>query len=361
MPKTLSIIALLFCLTAALCAQKLEKPTLTPVPPTPAQQKTLQEGVALHDLGKYDEAIAKYESILLENHDCTAAMYEMSMTLYANGSKEKAAELSNIGSKYISDELPLFYVTMANVLDDYGKPQAAIKIYQEGLKLLDGDTRFRNYRGSLFYNLGVTYLTQKNYDQARSALKSAVENDYSYASPHYLLSVVFSGSHYKIPALLAASRFISLEFNTERSLKSAAIVADVLKAAPKDPKTGNNVLLLDSGTATDEGDFAGANLFLGTLTLHLTEKDKNKTEDEMFVQGIETLIALLAEDKKLASSFVGRNYVPFMVDMKKRGHIDAFSHVVLYLSGKKDALAWLKKNDAKLEEFRSWAKAYRLP
>ena len=135
----------------------------------------LQEGVVLHDAKKYDEAIVKYQSILTENPDCTAAMYEMAMTLYAKGEKEKALELANIGAKNISDELPLFYVTMANVVDDKGKPQEAIKIYKEGLKLLEGEKRFHRDRASLSYNLGVTYVQQKNYNDARASLKSAVK------------------------------------------------------------------------------------------------------------------------------------------------------------------------------------------
>ncbi|CAN5346738.1 hypothetical protein BH10ACI2_BH10ACI2_25470 [soil metagenome] len=361
MKKAFYLSLIITVLSFTTIAQKLEKPTLTPSLPTAAQQKTLQEGVELHDAKKYAEAIAKYQSILVENHDCTGAMYEMANSLYAKGDKEKAVEMANLGSKYISDELPLFYVVMANALDDYGKPEAAINIYREGLRLLEGDKRFGQYRGSLYYNLGVTCIQQKKYDDARSALKSAVESDYNYPSPHYLLSYTFNGTRYKIPALLAASRFIALEFNTPRAQKAASIITDILKPAPKDPKTGNTVISLDFGAPADEGEFTGTNMLIGTLMTRLDDKDKKKTDNEMFVEGMGTVIALIAEDKKAASTFVGRNYIPFMVDMKKNGHVETFAYLTLYLSGKADAMTWLKNNDAKFGSFLAWAKAYRLP
>ena len=88
---------------------------------------------------KYEEAIAKYRSILDENPECVAAMYELALTLVHKGEKLAAMELANKGTKYISSELPLFYVLIANNLDDLGKPDDAIKIYLDGIKILEGE------------------------------------------------------------------------------------------------------------------------------------------------------------------------------------------------------------------------------
>ena len=263
---------------------------------------------------------AKYEQVLAQNPDCTQALYELSMTLYTKGDKEKTMEKANLGSRYISDELPLFYVTMANVLDDYGKHAEAIKIYRDGIKLLEGDKRFGSYRSSLYYNLGVTYLIQKQYDGARKVLKSAVENDFNFASPHYMLSYVYDGTSYKIPALFAGMRFISLEYNTARSNKAAAIIADVLKPAAKDAKTGNTHINLDFGAPKDEGDFDTVDLMLPMLGVSKDDMDKNKSAEERFIGSLETVIGLVAADKKLASTYMRKNYVPFIIDLEKWSH-----------------------------------------
>ncbi len=360
MKNTLIVPFILFVLAFSAFGQKLGKPTLTPSPLTDAQQKTLQEAVVLHDAKKYAEAIVKYKAILAENPDATAAMYELAFSLDAKGDQLEAMELANKGTKYISDELPLFYVLMANNLDDLGKSDDAIKIYQDGIKHLEGKA-FAGYRASLQYNLGVTYVKLKKYLEARQALKSAVENNFAYASPHYLLSIVYNGTKYKLPAFLAAARLVSLEYNTQRTQSSVDLIVSTLKPSSKDPKIGNITIDLDFFAPKDEGDFGIFDLMLPTLTTIEDKKDANKSPNVKFVDAIGTIIALLAEDKKVKSTFVGKNYVPFMMEMKKLGHVEAFGNMVLYINDNDnaDAAKWIKANDGKLSAFITWAKAYR--
>jgi tetratricopeptide (TPR) repeat protein len=341
-------------------AQKLAKPTKTSSPPTPAQQALIREGIALHDAKKYDAAIAKYQAVLLENPDCTAAMYEMAYSLSARGQDEKAIELANIGSKYICDELPIFYVLMANIVDShYKQPEAAIKIYKEGLKLLNGNSQFASYRSSLNFNMGVTYFQQEKYAEAKSAFKAAVEDDRRYASPNFLLSRVYNGLGYKIPALFAASRFISLEYTSERSRQAAAIIAELLKAPSKDPKSGKIQITLAADSPKDEGDFAVLELMLSLAMVATDEnKDKKMTEDERFVSSLSSLFAMAAEDKKLRSTFVGKQYVPFFVEMEKNGFTEVLGYLTLFLNGKPEARDWLRQNDVQLKKFIAWSKAY---
>lgn len=363
MKKTLSASLILLALTFAVFSQKLGKPTLTATVPTAEQRKRIDEGIALHDAKKYEEAIAKYNSVLAESPDCVAAMYELAYSLHAKGSKLDALEVANKGTRYISDELPLFYVLMANNLDDLGKSDDAIKIYTDGLKLLEGNPNFGGYRSILHFNLGITQIKLKKLTEARQSLKNAVENNFSYASPNFQLAYVFSVTNYKIPAFLAACRFVSLEYNTNRTAPAISAIMNTLKPPGKDPKTGNTVINMDFGGPTDEGDFGSVSLLLPMMLVPKDEKDKDKpkTDNEVFVDSLDAAIGLLASDKKLTPTFVGRTYVPFMVDMKRSGNLEAFAHMVLFLSGKKDVSSWLEANDAKLGAFLTWAKAYKLP
>lgn len=362
MKKSLFVSLFIIIFTFTAFGQKLGKPTLKPSPLTAAQQTTLQEGVKLHDAKKYEEAVAKYKSILDENPECVAAMYELALTLDHKGEKLAAMELANKGTKYISDELPLFYVMIANNLDDLGKSDEAVKIYLDGIKILEGNKDFGAYRASVEFNLGVTYLRQKKYAEARKVLKDAVESNYSYASPHFLLSYVYNGTKYKVPAFLAAARFISLEYSSQRTKTAVAIMTEILKPAAKDPKSGNINILLDMNAPKDEGDFGMFDLILGTLTTVRGDEDKGKSDNQMFIEAIGTVIAILSEDKKIQKTFVGKNYVPFMTDLKKNGHLDALGNMVLYIkdSNNADAGKWIDANDAKISSFIKWAKDYKL-
>lgn len=358
MKKTLLILGSVAVFAISAIAQKIEKPSLDPKPCTETQTQATREGVAFHDAKKFNEAVAKYQQVIAENPDCTLTLYELAMTYYAMGEKTKAMETAHKGSKYKSDHLPLFYLTMANILDDVGKPDAAIKIYRDAIKMLEGEKDTTRYLSTVHYNLGVTLVAQKQYNEARVELKKAVEYNNQYASPHYLLSIVYNGTSYKVPAFLAAVRFLSLEPNSQRSKIVASLVRDILKPAPTDAKTGNVNIFVNMNAPKDEGDFAMFELFLGTLTTVKGKGDENKTEDQMFVDAVGTLIALVEENKGVRSTFVGQNYVPFAAELKKKGYAEVLAYVVLHHSGTQSATEWLGKNGAKVKEFIAWSKAY---
>lgn len=358
--KKLFFTTLALCiLAAATAAQKLPKPTQLPSPLTTEESKTLNAGIVHHDAKRYDEAIAQYDKILSGNADATIAIYEKALSLYAKGDRDKAMEAAYLGAKYKSDELAMFYSIMANCLDDVGKSDEALKIYREAENMLKSDIGMARHLSSVYYNIGVTYVRQKKYNEARAELKKAVETNFAYASPHYLLSVVYQGTKYKIPAFAAAARFLTLEYNSQRSATAANIITEVLKPAEKDAKTGSINIFMDLNAPKDEGDFGMYDLLLGTLTTVKSDKDKNKSDNEVFVDALDTVISLLSEDNKLGSSFVGKQYVPFLAELKKKGHLESFGYMVLYISGKKDAMKWLEANNEKFGLFLAWSKAFQ--
>lgn len=354
------VIAILSLLLFALCsyAQKLPKPTLLGSAPNATQQEQIRKASELHDNKKFDEAIAIYDKLLAEAPDLTLALYEKSFSLYAKGEKEKAMQLAYEGAKYKSDELPMMYMMIANGLDDAGKDDEAVRIYRQAEDILKMDVNTQRYLAAIYYNLGVTYLRQKKDKEARVELKKAVENDFAYASPHVMLANIFSRTRYRIPAFLAAGRFLSIEVNTDRSGTAAAIIRDVFRAPAKDAKSGNITINLDLSAPTDEGDFGMYDLLVG-VSGAAGKEDKKKSDNDIFVDGIDSMISMLADDKKLAGTFVGKTYIPFYAEMKRKGYTEVFGHVVLYISGTETAKAWLESHDAKLGEFLAWAKNYR--
>lgn len=364
MAKVLSLAFFLVFASSVGFGQKIEKPTLTPKPSTDEQTLTIRQGIALHDKKDFDGAIAKFKQVIAENPDNTLAIYELALSYYTKGDKTNAIETSVKGSKYRCDELPLFYGIIANVIDDVGKPDEAIKIYRDAIKIVKDDKEFDRHLSSLHFNLGVTYTRQKKYLEARQELKKAVEYNYNYASPHYLLSEVFIGSKYKVPAMLAAARFVPLEFNTQRRIRAATIFAATLDSGKKDKKTGNITINLDFFAPKDEGEFAIYDLLLGTLMTIDEEKDqdKNKSRGERFAAAVDSIIGMLAEDKKLRSTFVGKYYIPFLEGMKKDGHTTAFSYLILRQAGNNpEAVKWTDLNGDKVMAMINWAKAYKLP
>jgi tetratricopeptide (TPR) repeat protein len=355
-------LTILFCLFLSLTvsAQKISKPTIVPTEATAEQKQLINDGVKLHDLKQYDEAIKKYEQVLKQNPTNDEALYEMALSFYNKNDTKNAVEAAYKLIQFKSNLGILGYGLIANILDDAGKPKDAVEVYQKAIKQLENDAEFKPHLSNLYYNLGITYFRQKLYKEAREAEKKAVLLNFAYPSPNYLLAVVYQGTKYKVPALLAAARLISLEINTDRTKKSVDIFLSVLNGAKKDEKTGNINIFLDMNAPKDEGDFGMYDLLLGTLTTVKAEKDKNKTENEIFADAVDTMISLLSEDKKLNSTFVGKTYIPFMAEMKSKGFSKTFAYLILQQSGNKAAQIWLNDNNQQGINFINWAKNYQL-
>jgi len=349
------LLVALFSVSAA--AQKVPKPTLEPTGMTLSAGQKIADGIRLHDAGKYDEAIAKYDEVLKENPGNTAAMYEMAFSYFAKKDQAKALELSLKGAEYKSPQLVQFYTIIASVWDNQGKSADAIALYEEAVKLGEQD---KTYEGLSFayYNLGVSYARQKQYDKSRQVLKKAVEGNFAHTGSNYYLAEIYTGTKYKMPALLAAARVLSLETNTPRAKRASLIFLDTLKPVKKDEK-GNINIFLNLDAPKDEGDFGMYDLMTGTLTLRDKKEDKGKTDADIFAEGVDTLIAIMDEDKDLKSTFVGRTYIPFLVEAKKKGHSKTLGYLVLQQNGDTEAEKWTSNNKEKLTAFADWAKNYQ--
>lgn len=358
MKKYLSLFTLLLLFSAVISAQKISKPTKNGVEPTAEQMQIITEGSLLHEAKKYDEAIKKYAQVLQESPDNTVALYETAFSYFMKGDQDKALEFAVKGTGYKSRTLPRFYQIVAIIWEEQGKIKEAIELYKDGIKIVQSDKNLNANPANLFLSLGIVYAKQKLFTESRDVLKKAVESDFSLATANYYLSEIYFATKYKVPAILAATRLISLEKDTARSKRAAAIFLDVMKAAKKDDK-GNINIFLDLSAPKDEGDYGVYDLLLGTLTAVKDEKDKDKSENQLFAEAVDTFISLLSEDKKLKSFFVGKNYVPFMIEMKSKGHSQTFAYLVLQQNGDADAAKWIAANVQKVSDFRNWAKDYK--
>jgi hypothetical protein len=321
----------------------------------------IKEGVALHDKGEFDSAIKKYEEVLAENPSNVAAMYELSYTFEANKDYQKSLETARKGTQYKSELLGQFYVVIGNDLDDMGQHDKAISTYREGIALSPGDFL-------LHYNLALAYDRQQKWDEARKVLKTAAVLNPRHASSQLLLAVEFSRSKFKVPSLLAAARFLVLEPNSSRSDRALEVLQQALSGgiSPGD-QPGHINIVVDANPRKEEGDFASVDLILqisrvaGPLDKN-GQKDK-KSEAEVQVSQWKLLLDFLAEsqDKKKHSEFVFNYYVPYFLEMNKRGFVEPFVYYILQKGKTAGVTEWLAANQPKVDQFLDWSKQYGWP
>ena len=73
-------------------------PTRTATPSTAAETATIEAGIKLHDAGKFDEAIAKYEEVLKLSPANMTALYELAFSFAATKEYEKSLAAATRGT-----------------------------------------------------------------------------------------------------------------------------------------------------------------------------------------------------------------------------------------------------------------------
>jgi hypothetical protein len=350
--------------TAAVAGGYSDGPKQIPVPSTEGQKALIKEGVASHDKGEYDTAIKKYEKVLAEDPSNVAALYELSYTLAAKKDYQKSIDTARKGTQYKSELLDQFYLVIANDLDDMGQRDKAISAYREGLAVSPGNFL-------LHYNLALVYVKQQKWDEARKSLKTAAMLNPRHASSQLLLAVEFSRSKFRVPSLLAAARFLVLEPDSNRADQALAILQQALSAGVgAGDKPGNISIIIDPNSSKEEGDFASVEMVL-QLSRAVSSLDKEdnkskkskKSEGEVQVDQWKLFLATLAETqgKKKHSEFVFDYYVPYFVEMNKRGFVEPFAYYILQKSGTAGVTEWLAANQPRVNEFLEWSKQFGWP
>src|SRR5258708_26895399 len=250
---------MLLCLVLAPWAAVAQggAPTRTATAPTDAETATIEAGITLHDQGKYDEAIAKYEEVLKLSPSNMTALYELAYSFAANKEYEKSLAAATRGAEYQSKLLPLFYDLIGGAYDSMGEAAKAIDAYKKGIQIVPDASM-------LYYNMAVTYWESvKNQDEARRALEKAVAIDPMQPEFHLMLGQVFQTSGYATPALLAFSTYLIQDPTGPRALAAygfwRAILRGGLETGQTTPSPGQVQTPARASAATpanvDEGDF----------------------------------------------------------------------------------------------------------
>jgi len=350
------LLALLIAsLTGLVFGQKVHKAKSESVELSGSQRTKTIAATKLHDEGKYAEAIEAYKAVLSECANCAVLYYEIGLSYAAMKDYPNAIKYLENGTRYKSRHLVGTIRMLGNVADNQGDGKKAIKIYKKGIKVDSKNPTIR-------YDMGIAYARQRKMAEAREQLKKAVELKPDYVGAHYVLSEVFRASEFKIPSMLAAMRVLSLESGTPRAKQAAVNFNKVFAGNVTKGKDGGLNILLSLDSSDEEGDFGAVEMLIGLLgasdALEPEEGEEPKTAEQSFVSKLDSVIALL-DDDKMKDNFAKRNYIKFLVDAKKKGYSESFGYLLLRQLGNKKADEWISSNGSKYLEFIEWARFYK--
>ena len=330
---------------------------LEPQPSTLRQDSLISLGTKLHDEGKYDEAIEVYQNVLKENPSNTVALCEISYSCYAKQDYDDAIRFAQEGTKYNSDQLPLFYLSIGNALNLQGKSEEAIETYKYGIQLAP---EFH----LLHYNLGFVYYQQDKLDSAKACFQKALRLEPSHPSSHLALGNVYRDLGKGVPMIFALSRFLVLEPNSKRSRDVWEQLTQVLDRSVKADSADTmiiNIIVSPDSDAVD-GDMTALGLGLALIIAsRFTDDQKNKTQIQWLVYGFQNFFQIILELSEYQSStgFCWDYYAPYFIEMQRRGYTEAFVYTISTSSASEEVSSWLDANQEKITAFLSWSKAYQ--
>ena len=318
----------------------------------PADQALFQRAISLHDSGDYNGAIALYKELLKTSPGNDTVRYELAYSTMAKGDSAETIRLATEGVRRPGPTQVRFFELLGNAYDAEDRTKDAIEAYKRGIKV---DPKYAPIR----FNLGVAYGGQQKLKEAREAFEDAIEIEPSYASPHFFIGAVYRADGYRIPAILAYGRLLSLERTTQRAALAAKTLHELMNAGITG--TGpENLQLLISPSKTELGDFSSLELMLSIVVAGNQLKDKTpKPESERAAEAFGMFMSMLAEKSgDYKRGFVAKTYVPFYADLVKAGHSTPFAYVALAPLKLAGADEWLSSHKTEVTALEQWLRAY---
>lgn len=140
----------------------------------------IEKGIKLHEEEKYKDAIKLYTQIPRSDTNYHLALHEIILSHYADSNYKACLPLIDEGIKYYPDKMFRWLNHKANVLDDMGKQQEALAVY---------DTLIKNFPNnvSAYFNKAITLMRMEKYDEAIPYFQQVILIDPYYTSAHYHL------------------------------------------------------------------------------------------------------------------------------------------------------------------------------
>ena len=315
----------------------------------------IKEGIELHDKGDYAAAIKKYDEALQIDKNDYDANYEKSLSCLYSKRYDDCITISKylIDKHAANDALPGVYSNYGSALDDKGEGEAAIKVFDEGIKKFPAAYL-------IHYNKGLTCSRLEKWDDALVSFFNTMKIKPTHAGSLYYTSLSLDKTN-KVAALLSGLTFLAAEPEGKRAETIYKHMNGLIESFAQ--KGNNNMISINVGDMNDkkrENNFSTVQMMLGiTAASSLTDSVKAKTKVEKLSLYVQMLATSLPTGKKDGKGIYWGTYAPFWVEMNTKNLIPAYAHIASITSGNEENIKWINDNQDKLKAFYDWYNNYK--
>lgn len=143
-------------------------------------KEIITKGAALHNQGKYKEAIAEYMKVPEGDTAYSDVLYEMILSNYKDSSYAVAEKLVQKGFSMFPERSSDWYGLLADIYDDTKREQEALKVYDTVLAQ-------KPYNYITWFNRGISHFRLSKLDEAATDFQRCIIINPYYSSAHYFL------------------------------------------------------------------------------------------------------------------------------------------------------------------------------
>ena len=302
----------------------------------------LRKGNAQHDVGNYEQALQYYNKALKFDSISGIVHYEIAYTLLAMKRYDEAAEFSKKVILLDSKQQQGAYLMLGSALNMSGKLQEAIQVYQEGL------VKFRGLH-QLHYNLALAYYDIGNLSKSEEALYRSLQMRPGHVNSHVLLGKVCAARGDNIKAVLSFSYVLYLD----PEMNNAQEIAEMLQERI-------DILFDPSSDSLYVGLFPGDSIF-SELYQKLNESRKAVVRDTSFAVHLCAFFYSLDAVVDTGHPLWSDLYAATFHGLHASGHCEAYAHSLAQMNANSETERWVRLNQVKLQEMRSWIESHQPP
>lgn len=303
----------------------------------PSSDKLIRQGVALHDKGKYKEAISSYEQALKINPSSMSAVYEMSLSYLQLKDYDKA--IRNSTKVIFANFQPLLmdaYIVKGTALAKQDRIGEAIRTLKEALEKC-GDEYL------LHFNLGLCYFNNKDNQMAVQHLRKAIEIDATHSSAFLLYAYALNDLGRWLQSFYSFHFFLLLEPNTERSKDAFGEMYDII----------NTKIEIGSPKLSPE-EGVDRKYIYDLLQQKKTGATDNISQYTFFTEASKQIFFTLGQmQNDSQSGLLWYFFVPTYEELLGSGHFDTYCRYVS-VSYFSESLTWWEHNKTEVDNFIEW-------
>ncbi len=301
------------------------------------------EAKEMIDARKYDAGIKLLQEARKADPSDFKILYEMGLAYYLKKDFNTAILIFNqlIKMKDINADC---YEMFGNILDDDNQSERALEMYYQGLKKFPKS-------GSLYFQIGNIYLSQKKYNEAVSVFESGIEAEPTYPMNYYRAAKLYCYSNEEVWGMIYGEIFLNLAKSNKYSAEISKLLYDTYLSEIK--LTSDSTLTVSFSM---EKPSAHSPNPYGTIIYEPTLEQALKGIkyiDLNTLNKVRTRFLEIYFAKKIDSQFPNVLF-EYQNKVRQAGHLDAYNHWLLFKGNETMFAIWQAKNKEKWDSFTEW-------